>query len=82
MRGPMQDVGAGPHCYDVITTSQPCYNLFNEDFYQNGLYEYEKRRKKHAAVVDIRQCNKPKVVKETLQWRCERKCKVTSIKAN
>jgi len=34
-------------------------------FYQNGLYEYEKRRKKHAAVMDIRQCNKPKVVKET-----------------
>ena len=41
----------------------------------------------HAALVDIRQCTatnviKPKVVKDTLQWRSERKCKVSSVKPN
>jgi len=47
--------------YDVIMLSQSCCDLFNEDIYRNGLYEYEKKRKKHAAVVDIRQCSKSKV---------------------
>jgi len=82
MRGPMQGAGAGSLSYDVIVISQPFYDFCNEDFYQNGLYEYEKRRENHAAVVDIRQCDKPKVVKETLQSRWERKSNVTSVKTN